>query len=245
MLKHIVKKLTLVGAGPGDPELITLKGVNALQTADVVLYDALSNNEILNHTSEHCEKIYVGKRGGFSQTEQNEINALIVKKANEGKHVVRLKGGDPFVFGRGFEELSFAAKNGIHTEVIPGISSCIALPELQNIPLTSRNITESFWVTTGVTRNHTISEDIRSAAKTNCTVIVLMGMTNLSKIVAVFKEEGKNNLPVAIIQNGSTPEEKTGIGTISTIEKVVEEKQLASPAIIVIGNVVSLHHQVT
>lgn len=240
---EILKKLTLVGAGPGDPELITLKGVNALKSADVVLYDALSNKDLLIHTKPICEKIFVGKRGGFSETEQDYINELIVSKAKENNHVVRLKGGDPFVFGRGYEELVFATKHNIEVEIIPGISSCIALPELNNIPLTARGITESFWVTTGVTRNNTVSNDIIAAAKTDCTVVILMGMNNLTTIVDIFKKENKSKTPIAIIQDGSTPEEKTGIGTIETILSLVKEKELRSPAVIVIGQVVTLHKQ--
>ena len=234
-------KLTLVGAGPGDPDLITVKGAKVLAEADVVLYDALSNKKLLDYCSDTVEKIYVGKRGGFSQTQQDDINQLIIDKALQGNHVVRLKGGDPFVFGRGHEELIQAINARISVQVVPGISSCIALPELLGIPLTKRNITESFWVTTGVTRNETVSDDIRAAAQTNTTVVILMGMKNLPEIIAIFKKAGKEELPIAIIQNGSLPEEKIGIGTMANILTVVEQKQLAAPALIVIGNVVKLY----
>jgi len=152
--------------------------------------------------------------------------------------VVRLKGGDPFIFGRGSEELDYAYAHHIETAVVPGISSALAVPAYQGIPLTKRGNSESFWVITGTTKSHTISEDVALAAQSTATVVILMGMSKLEQIVSLFKEAGKRDMPVAIIQNGTTVREKSGFGTIQTIESVVEEKQLSSPAIIVIGEVV-------
>ena len=239
MKKNInTPKLSLVGAGPGDPELITLKGVRALQNADVILYDALANNELLHHASPEAKKVFVGKRAGMHYLQQHEINRLIVKFAKSHGHVVRLKGGDPFVFGRGFEELQHARKNGIEVNIIPGISSAMAVPALQNIPLTHRGISDSFWVVTGTTRSGEFSQDLICAAKSNATVIVLMGMKKLNEIIEVFKASNKRNTPVAIVQNGSRPDEKLGLGTIATISRVVDEKGLSSPAIIIIGEIV-------
>lgn len=231
-------KLTVVGAGPGDAELITLKAIRVLKTADVILYDALVNEEILEYANPSAELIFVGKRRGCYAYQQEQINELIVARANKFGHVVRLKGGDPFIFGRGAEELEYAAKFGLETDVIPGISSALAVPATQHIPLTKRGFSESFWVITGTTKTHELSEDIALAAKSNATVVVLMGMSKLPKIVELFQQQGKHQLPVAIIQNGTTTDEKVGIGTVDTILKVVENQELSNPAIIVFGEVV-------
>ncbi|SNZ00887.1 uroporphyrinogen-III C-methyltransferase [Flagellimonas pacifica] len=234
-------KLTVVGAGPGDVDLITLKGIKALQRADVVLYDALVDTELLEYAP-NAEHIFVGKRKGCYAYQQNQINDLIVQRSSLNKHVVRLKGGDPFVFGRGAEEMEFAAENGLEVEVVPGISSSVAVPASQNIPVTKRGATESFWVITGTTKEHKLSTDVALAAKSNATVVILMGMSKLAEITELFKKEGKSNLPVAIIQNGTTQDEKIGIGTVSTIVNQAKEQQLSNPAIIVIGEVVN-HRQ--
>ena len=235
--------LTLVGAGPGDPDLITLKGVKALQSADVVLYDALANKALLNHCTQGTIKKFVGKRVGQHSFSQDEIQRLIVQYAFTHGHVVRLKGGDPFVFGRGYEEIEHVESFGISTEVVPGLSSSYAVPAMQKIPLTSRNISDSFWVLTGTTKEGQLSDDLRLAAKSNATVVILMGTRKLHEIVKIFKNNRKENTPVAIIQNGTLPEEKTGVGTISTIEEIAKSKELGAPAIIVIGNVVKVLDQ--
>ncbi|SFU50126.1 uroporphyrin-III C-methyltransferase [Pustulibacterium marinum] len=230
-------KLTVVGAGPGDADLITLKAIKALQNADVVLYDALVNSELLMYASQ-AEQIFVGKRKGCYSYQQEQINELIVQRAQTKGHVVRLKGGDPFIFGRGAEEMEYAAQYGIETAMVPGISSSLAVPAYQNVPLTKRGSSESFWVITGTTKSHKISNDVALAAKSTATVVILMGMSKLPQIVSLFKAEGKHELPVAIIQNGTTPEEKIGVGTVDTIETVVAENGLSNPAIIVLGEVV-------
>ena len=234
-------KLTLVGAGPGDPDLISVKGVKALASADVVLYDALAHPDLLNHAPENAIRIFVGKKVGVCQFKQDDINALIVENAQKYGHVVRLKGGDPFIFGRGHEELIYARFFGLETAIIPGISSSYSVPELHGIPLTRRGLNESFWVVTGTTREHELSTDIAVAAQSSATIVVLMGMTKLKEITEIFINAGKENTPVAIIQNGSLPEEKIAIGKISTIVSIVAEKQISSPAVIVIGEVVGLH----
>lgn len=236
-------RLTLVGAGPGDPDLITIKGARALAEADVVLYDALVNRKLLSYVSKNAVKIFVGKRKGYMAYSQTEINQLIVSNAFEYGHVVRLKGGDPFVFGRGAEEIEYAESFGIESTVVPGISSSVAVPANQGIALTKRGVTESFWVITGTTSERKLSKDIFNAAKSSATVVVLMGMSKLDEIVKIFKAQGKEAMPVAIIQNGTTAKEKTGIGTIENIEKVVLDKGLGSPAVIVIGEVVKHSHK--
>jgi len=230
-------RLTIVGAGPGDPELFTLKGIKALESADVVLYDALVNPVLLDYAPD-AEQIFVGKRKGCYAYQQEQINELIVSRAKSHGHVVRLKGGDPFIFGRGAEEMEFAAQQGVEVAMVPGISSSLAVPAYQNIPLTKRGSSESFWVITGTTKEHKISKDVAVAAQSTATVVILMGMSKLAEIVAIFSENGKQNMPVAIIQSGTTAEEKIGIGTIETIEGVVAENELSNPAIIVIGEVV-------
>lgn len=230
--------LTVVGAGPGDADLITLKAIKAIESADVILYDALINEELLKYASQDAELIFVGKRKGCYAFQQEQINELIVSKAKEKGHVVRLKGGDPFIFGRGAEEIDYVRPFGLETFVVPGVTSAIAVPAYQGIPLTKRGVSESFWVVTATTKKHQLSADIALAAKSTATVVILMGMHKLAEIVNVFSEENKQDMPVAIIQNGTCENENLGIGTIRNIEAVVAEKQLTSPAIIVIGEVV-------
>ena len=231
-------KLTVVGAGPGDVDLITLKAIKAIESADVILYDALINEELLNYASKETELIFVGKRKGCYAFQQEQINELFVTKAKEKGHVVRLKGGDPFIFGRGAEEIDYVRQFGLETFVVPGISSSVAVPAYQGIPLTKRGASESFWVITGTTKKHQLSEDVALAAKSTATIVILMGMSKLDEIVRIFSEENKQDTAIAIIQNGTTENENVGIGTISTIQGIVEERQLANPAIIIIGDVV-------
>jgi len=239
--KEIMPKLTLVGAGPGDAELITVKGIKALSDADVILYDALVNTELLNCTKKEARRIFVGKRANSRVYSQDEINTMIVEYAFTLGHVVRLKGGDPFVFGRGHEELEYAESFNIKVEVIPGISSSYAVPELQHIPLTKRGINESFWVITGTTTNGELSKDIYKAAHTNAAIVILMGMQKLKEISEIFIEAGKSAVPAAIIQNGSLPDERIGIGTVEKLVEISQQKNLSSPAVIIIGEVVALH----
>lgn len=238
MLKKKQPIVTLVGAGPGDPDLLTIKGAKALAEADVVLYDALANEEILTYAPKKAIKIFVGKRKGCHEYSQDQINQLIVDNALTYGHVVRLKGGDPFIFGRGSEEIDFIESFGIPTSVVPGISSSIAVPAYQGISLTKRGVSESFWVITGTTSDRKLSNDVALAAQSSATVVILMGMSKLTQIIDLFQKESKGETPVAIIQNGTTAQEKIGVGTINTIEQVVVEQQLSSPAIIVIGEVV-------
>jgi len=182
--KNIIPKLTVIGAGPGDVDLITVKGLKVLKTADVVLYDALVNDDLLDFINPKAELIFVGKRRGCYRYQQEQINELIVTYAKSHGHVVRLKGGDSFIFGRGAEEMEYAAGFGIETAVVPGISSSMAVPAMQNIPVTKRGASESFWVITGTTKEHKISSDIALAAKSSATVVILMGMGKLNQIVS-------------------------------------------------------------
>jgi uroporphyrin-III C-methyltransferase len=240
MLNYNKPKITLVGAGPGDIELITLKGINALKTAHVVLYDALVNTELLNYAPKDSLKIYVGKRNNQHAYSQEQINTLLVDMAYSYGHVVRLKGGDSFVFGRGKEELDYADTFNIETDLIPGISSSIAVPALAGIPVTHRGVSESFWVITGTTKDNELSEDIFAAAKSNATVVILMGLSKLKEIAAIFADEGKSDTSIALIQDGSLPTQKIALGTISTIVDIAKENNIKAPAVIVIGDVVKL-----
>lgn len=230
-------RLTLVGAGPGDPELVTLKAVKALQSADVVLYDALAPSELLDFAPKAIQ-MFVGKRRGLHSHSQQEINQLIVDMALECGHVVRLKGGDPLIFGRGSEEVEYANRFGIPTTIVPGISSSISVPANAGIPLTKRGISQSFWVITGTTSQRRLSSDIQLAAQSSATVVILMGMGKLEQIVDIYRREGKYQLPIAIIQNGTTDKEKRIKGSIGTILDLVRTSGIGNPATIVIGPVV-------
>ena len=238
---HIEPRVTLVGAGPGDPDLITLKGIKAIKDADVILYDALVNEDLLEYAKPSCTKIYVGKRAERLSTSQDYINKLMVDYALTHGHVVRLKGGDPFVFGRGGEELDYIRQFNIPTAAVPGISSSVGLTGLQQIPLTYRGISESFWVITGSTSDGRLSDDLYKAVQTDATVVVLMGYSKLRQIIFLYQENGKGELPIALIQNGSLPNERIAVGTVNTILEEVHKNLLGVPAIIILGEVVSKH----
>ena len=235
----IFPELYVVGAGPGDPDLITIKAYKILQTAAVVLYDNLANKDILDNVPGNCEKIYVGKQPYGEYTSQETIHALIKEKAFSKGKVVRLKGGDPYIFGRGFEEILFARDNGIEAHYVPGITSMQAVG-LEDIPLTHRNVCESIWIVTGTKKDGTLSDDLRLAIKSKATVVVYMGMKKLREIATVFIEENAGNTPAAIIQHASLPKQKMGRGKVEDLEKIAEDKKLTHPSIIVIGSVVNI-----
>ena len=232
-------ELYVIGAGPGDPELITMKAYKILQTAAVVLYDNLANKELLDAVPGDCEKIYVGKQPYGEYTPQEAIHALIKEKAFAKGRVVRLKGGDPYIFGRGFEEILFARENGIEAHYIPGITSMQAVG-LEDIPLTHRNVCESIWIVTGTKKDGTLSEDLKLAIKSKATVVVYMGMKKLKDIANVFVEENAGNIPAAIIQHASLPKQKMGKGLVRDLEKIATDNHLTHPSIIVIGKVVDI-----
>jgi uroporphyrin-III C-methyltransferase len=237
--EHIAK-LSLVGAGPGDPELITLKAVKALNNADVVMYDALVDKSLLNHAP-NAIKVFVGKRGGRQYLSQGDINKLIVQNVLNHGHVVRLKGGDPFVFGRGHEEKEYAEAFNIPVSIVPGITSAVSVPELQGIPVTRRGVSESFWVLTATNKKDELSRDLRLAAQSTATVVILMGTRKLAKIVALYQALGKGEETVAVVQNGSLRDEKIALGNIDTIQNSVLKQGIGSPAVIIIGEVVKSH----
>ncbi len=243
MRKKIIPKLTLVGAGPGDPDLLTLKGLKTIQQADVILYDALVSEEILKLIPEEIPSWFVGKRLRTQSFAQDEINRMVVELASTHGHVVRLKGGDPFIFGRGHEELEYASQHGLQTEVVPGITSAIAVPENVNIPLTRRGVSESFWVITGTTRTGNLSNDIFLAAQSTATVVILMGLHKIDEIMQIFIDAGKGNTPVAVIQDGTLPSERLLVASVETIGRMMKEAPSQAPTLIVVGDVAAFAKQ--
>jgi len=238
-----VGKVYLTGAGPGDIDLLTIKALRVIRQADVIIYDRLANPDILKEAKEGCEFIYVGKADSHHTLPQEEINEVIYQSALKHDVVVRLKGGDPFVFGRGGEEGIYLRERGIAFELVPGITSAIAVPEYAGIPVTHRGVTVSFRVVTGhESKNKDHSQIPWENYKTDDTIVFLMGLHRLDKIASKLIEIGKpKDYPVAVISKGTTPEEKTVIGTLEDIWE--KAKDLPTPALIVVGEVVRLREQ--
>lgn len=226
--------MTLVGAGPGDPELMTLKGMRAIEDADVILYDALANEAILE-ANPRAHRVFVGKRLGWQAYTQDEINGLLLRFARMHSHVVRLKGGDPMVFGRAAEEIDALRRHGIAVEVVPGISSYSGMAAAAQMSLTKRGESESFWVTTGTTSSGEVSGDIRLAAQSSATVLVLMGMRHLPQIVATFSQYKPLDYPVCIVQHATLPNERTVVGQLGDILALKAAAGISNPAVIVFG----------
>lgn len=238
----------LVGAGPGDPGLITQKGLKRLESCDALVYDSLASDCFLDKVPDHCRKIYAGKRAGAHSMKQEEINRLLVDLAQEGLNVVRLKGGDPFVFGRGGEEISALLKAEIPFEVVPGVTSAVAALSMAGIPVTHRAVSRSFHVMTGHTlsENGTLPPDFDSFAKLSGTLVFLMGLSNLSLIVNGLIKNGKTaGTPAAVIENGTLPQQRTVRGTLADIEERAKQAEIKSPAIIVAGDVAALNFSST
>jgi uroporphyrinogen III methyltransferase/synthase len=239
-------KVYLIGAGPGDPGLITVKGLECVQKADVIIYDYLANERLLEHRRSDAELIYVGKQGGRHTLPQEEINALIVKKAQEGKVVARLKGGDPFIFGRGGEEAEELYDNGIPFEVVPGVTAATSVPTYAGIPLTHREHTASVAFVTGhedpTKPESTVHWD--KIATGIGTLVFFMGMKNLRNIVENLVSNGRSaDTPVAAIQWGTRTDQKVVTGTLTDIVARVDEAKLGPPAIIIVGEVVKLREK--
>ncbi len=237
MKTEIEPRLTLVGAGPGDPDLLTIKGYHALRKAKVVLYDALVDPVLLNH-AESAVKINVGKRKGDHIYTQQTINELSVKYALKYGRVVRLKGGDPFVFGRAVEEIEYAGSHGVPVDIVPGISSAIAVPAQFGIPLTERYVAGGFSVITATTSGGGLNHNIEVAIQSHTTLVILMGLSKLNEIINIFTAKQLLDYPVAIIQNGTTGREKMVHGTVRSIQSEVIVNNIEAPAIIVLGEVV-------
>lgn len=235
-----MKKVYLVGAGPGDPGLITVKGSELIKKADVIIYDRLAAEDLLKNAKEDAKLIYVGKRTGDHKFTQPEINEILVKEAAADKIVVRLKGGDPFVFGRGGEEITKLIEHDIAFEVVPGVTSAISVPALAGIPVTDRRHASSFTIVTGK-EDPAKGEEKLDYGKLNAdTVIVLMGVGNLPKITRQMIVTRGKDTPVAIIESGASVKERVVTGTLANIVEVAKKEKIRPPAIIVIGDVVKL-----
>lgn len=237
--KIVIPELFVVGAGPGAPDLLTIKGYKVLQQAAVVLYDNLANKELLDIAPAHADKIYVGKQPYGEYTPQESILEMIKHYCFTKGKVVRLKGGDPFIFGRGFEEIIYARQLGIKTHFIPGITSMQGCG-LEDIPLTHRTISEGIWIVTGTKKDGTLSADLRLAMQSNATVVVYMGMKQLASIADTYINEGRGDMPAAIIQHASLKHKKSVSGLVKDLPKMASDRGLTYPAIIIIGYVVEL-----
>lgn len=236
----------LVGAGPGDPALITLRGVECLKQAEVVIYDYLANEQLLCHATESAERIYAGKIGGRHNQGQDEINALLVEKAAAGKTVVRLKGGDPFVFGRGGEECEALLDAGIHFEVVPGVTAAVGASAYSGIPLTHRDITASVAFVTGQEGKDKQESDIDwdRLSLGGGTVVFYMGVTTLRRNMLRMIEHGRpSSTPVALVRWATTPNQQVIVGTLANIADLAEESGLKPPAVTIVGDVVLLREK--
>lgn len=238
-------KVYLAGSGPGDPELLTVKARRLIAEADVVIYDQLPGAAILSLIPETAEKIDAGKYAGNHTLTQDRINAVIIEKAQEGKTVLRLKGGDPYVFGRGGEEAEELVKAGIAFEVVPGITSAVAAPAYAGIPITHRDSNSMVTFVTGhedPTKEKT-GLDWELLAKFDGTLVIFMGVKMLEHNCAELLKYGKDpKTPVALIEKGTRPDQRVTVGTLENIAALAREKNVKAPAITVIGNVVNLHN---
>jgi uroporphyrin-III C-methyltransferase len=235
----VTGRVVLVGAGPGDPELITVRGARELAAADVVVYDRLVAPALLDHVPPEAERIYVGKEPGRTAVPQREIERLLVDRALDGGTVVRLKGGDPFVFGRGGEEAAACAVAGIPCEVVPGVSAAVAAPAAAGIPVTHRGMARSFAVVTGSTA-HDVEVDLSKVAAAD-TLVVLMAAGRLAETCAELIASGRPpDEPAAIVQWAWTPEQRSAVGTLTDLPLLAEAASIGPPATLVVGDVVAL-----
>ena len=240
-------KVYLVGAGPGDPDLITVKGLQCLHRADVIVYDRLISEALLDEAQPGAELIYAGKAPRQQALTQDEINALLVARARAGKSVVRLKGGDPFVFGRGGEEAEACAAAGVACEVVPGVSSAVGVPGCAGIPVTHRGVAGAFAVVTAhrADAGDGAGDVDWSALARIDTLVILMGVERLTHVVALLTAHGRAPAtPVAIIESGTLPEQRVTVGTLATIVQQAADAGVQSPAAIVVGDVVALRGQI-
>jgi len=237
-------ELVIMGAGPGDPELLTVKAWRALGRASVILYDHLANPVLLELAPAGCECICVGKEPYGLSTPQEVIHALIEEKAARGGVIVRLKGGDPFIFGRGFEEVMVARELGMKVTYIPGITS-MQTSGLTGIPLTHRGVSDGIWMLAGTRQDGALSADLRLAMKSRSTVVIYMGMKKLREIADVYLQEGLGEMPAAIIMHGSLPHQRMAVGVAAALPAMADEYRLSHPAVVVIGEVVGVGRKAT
>jgi len=234
----------LVGAGPGDPDLLTFRALRLMQKADVVLYDALVSKPIVDMTRRDAERIYVGKKRNDHALPQEEINQLLVRLAKEGKRVLRLKGGDPFIFGRGGEEIETLAAEGIPFQVVPGITAASGVASYAGIPLTHRDHAQSCVFVTGHLKDGTMNLDWEQLARPRQTVVVYMGLHGLDTLCAKLVEHGlPDTTPIAIVQHGTQPTQRVITGTLATMPTIAEREQPQPPTLIIVGGVVTLREK--
>ncbi len=238
-------KILLVGAGPGDPDLLTVRALRCLENADVVLYDRLIGEEIIDLIPVGVTRIPVGKASGYHSVSQDETNHLLVRLARSGRSVVRLKGGDPLVFGRGGEEALYLRENGIAFEIVPGITAAVACSAYAGIPLTHRGMSRGFRVVTGHLREDgKLDLDWRALTDPECTLVIYMGLANIEEISRSLISAGVSpQMPAAVVQNGTTTDQIRVIGTIESLPRLAHANEITPPALIIVGHTVSLAHK--
>mgnify|MGYP006070650005 FL=1 len=238
-------QVILVGAGPGDPELLTIKGRKAIESAEVVVYDRLVGQAIFDLIPENAERINVGKESSHHTVPQEQINQILLEKALEGKRVVRLKGGDPFLFGRGGEELELLSEHGVSFQEVPGITSAIAVPAYAGIPVTHRDCCSSLHIITGHQRaGKPLSINFEALVQTKGTLVFLMGVSALGEICRGLLEAGMEpDMPAAVIEKGTTPSQRPILATLSTLPETAKAEKVKSPAIIIVGKVCAYSNQ--
>ena len=244
--QNLVGEVWLIGAGPGDPDLLTFRALRLMQQADVVLYDRLVSDEILNLTRRDADRIYVGKKRADHAVPQGEINQLLVDLALEGKSVVRLKGGDPFIFGRGGEEIELLAESGVPFQIVPGITAASGCATYAGIPLTHRDHAQSCTLVTGHLKDGSVDLNWADLSMPNQTVVIYMGLVGLPTICQKLMEHGvSKDMPIALIQQGTTRNQKVYTGTLSTMVEKIKGQEVQAPTLIIVGSVVSLQDQLS